>query len=303
MNDDNKSNAGGSKLEGERLQKVLAGAGYGSRRELEGMIVEGRISINGSIVSLGARVKAGDKIRIDGRLIALDLSIERRRRVLAYHKPEGVVTTRTDPEGRRTVFDHLPPLRYGRWVAVGRLDINTTGLLLLTNDGELANRLMHPSREVEREYAVRVLGEVADEVLEQLKTGVELEDGEARFDRIDSAGGEGANKWFHVTLREGRNREVRRLWEAVGFTVSRLTRIRYATAKLDRWLGRGRWRELEAKEVNQLSESVGLEAQNRPHKHKDAPGARRQARKMAKPRRDSVRQKKRPGGGPRRGGR
>ncbi len=285
MNDNEKPKAKHKPLEGERVQKALASAGYGSRRQLEAQIKDRKISINGSICSLGDRVSPGDKIRIDGRLIALDLNIERRRRVLAYHKPEGVVTTRSDPEGRPTVFDHLPYLKYGRWVVIGRLDINTSGLLLLTTDGELANKLMHPSSEIEREYAVRVLGEVKKETMEALHSGVDLEDGIAKFDTVLSAGGEGANRWYNVTLKEGRNREVRRLWEAVGHTVSRLTRTRYGIIELNRRLARGRWEELDFRQVNSLAKSVGLNPQSPPKKkHPDAPGARRTAKRISKPR-------------------
>ncbi|MCP5142474.1 MAG: pseudouridine synthase [Chromatiales bacterium] len=249
----------------ERIQKALASGGYGSRRRIEEQIKAGRISINGQICELGALVEPGDKIRIDGRLLDIDLRVQRRRRVIALHKAEGVVTSTDDPEGRPTVFDRLPQMRFGRWISVGRLDINTTGLLLLTNDGELANRLMHPSGEIEREYAVRVLGVVTDDMLQSLRSGVLLDDGMAHFEHI-AAGRRNedrdtANAWFHVSLKEGRNREVRRMWEAVGLKVSRLSRVRYGPIVLPRDLPRGRWRELEEYEVRALCEVVGLRHQ------------------------------------------
>jgi 23S rRNA pseudouridine2605 synthase len=208
---------------------------------------------------LGDRITTADRIAVDGRLLkSLIHAQPDERRVLLYHKPEGELTTRKDPEGRPTVFESLPRLRRSRWVSVGRLDTNTSGLLLFTTDGELANRLMHPSREIEREYAVRVLGKITDQQLAALKTGVRLDDGMAKFDAIHEAGGEGANHWFHVTLKEGRNREVRRLWEAVGVTVSRLIRIRYGAINLPRQLPRGAWRDATDGELSALLESAGL---------------------------------------------
>ena len=223
----------------ERLQKVLARAGLGSRREIEGWIQAGRIQVNGVTAELGAQVDGGETISIDGKTIAL--APPEATRVIAYHKPLGEITTRSDPEGRPTVFDHLPRLEQGRWIAVGRLDINTSGLLLLTNDGELANRLMHPSRQLEREYAVRVFGEVDGLILNALLEGVELEDGPARFMSVRDAGGSGSNRWYHVVLGEGRNREVRRLWESQGVQVSRLIRVRYGPIELGRRLPAGKW--------------------------------------------------------------
>lgn len=243
---------------GEKLQKVLARAGYGSRREIEGWIVEGRITVNKQAAKLGDRVSERDDILIDGHPPQAHRLAGPKRRVLAYYKPEGEVCTRTDEQGRATIFDHLPNLRNGRWIAVGRLDISTLGLILLTTDGELAHRLMHPSSEVEREYAVRVLGEVTPEVLQALRQGVPLEDGMAHFDTIQDAGGTGANHWYHVVLREGRNREVRRLWESQGVTVSRLTRVRYGPVTLGRRLRAGQWRELESGEVQALAQHAGL---------------------------------------------
>ncbi|WP_144206832.1 23S rRNA pseudouridine(2605) synthase RluB [Shewanella donghaensis] len=247
----------------EKLQKVLARAGHGSRREMEAWIAAGRISVDGEIASLGDRVEADAKIRIDGRAITIKTEDDIICRVLAYHKPEGEICSRKDPEGRTTVFERLPKIRDSRWVAVGRLDINTSGLLLFTSDGELANRLMHPSNEVDREYAVRTFGEVTESNVQQLRKGVTLEDGPANFDTIKPAGGEGLNKWWHVTLKEGRNREVRRLWESQEVQVSRLIRIRYGKVELPKSLPRGGWVELDMEQVNYLRKVAGLEAETR----------------------------------------
>lgn len=243
---------------GEKLQKVLARMGLGSRREVEGWISAGRVSVNGEAAQLGCRVDSLDQITVDGRPLKRDLNTEEARRVLIYNKPEGEVCTRDDPEGRPTVFDQLPRLKQGRWINVGRLDINTTGLLLFTTDGELANRLMHPSWQMDREYAVRVMGEVDEEMLERLKEGVMLEDGPARFTDIVSSGGEGINRWFHVCLLEGRNREVRRLWESQGVRVNRLKRVRFGPVFLGPELPVGRWREMKQNELDILSAEVGL---------------------------------------------
>lgn len=199
----------------EKLQKVLARAGLGSRREIEAMIAGGRVSVNGSVARLGDRLDdLNANVRVDGHSVSIAASSEVVCRVLAYNKPEGELCTRSDPEGRRTVFDRLPRIRGSRWVAVGRLDANTSGLLLFTTDGELANRLMHPSRQVQREYMVRVFGDVTEEMVKTLVRGVELEDGEARFEDVQYAGGEGKNHTFYVVITEGRNREVRRMWKA-----------------------------------------------------------------------------------------
>lgn len=244
---------------GIRLQKFLADQGLGSRREIEGWISEGRIRVNGQIAKLGDRVAGGDRIRVDGHEIRQGRGRDRgEAEIIAYHKPEGEVVTRRDPEERPTVFRRLPRPKTGRWIAVGRLDINTSGLILFTTDGELANRLMHPSREVEREYAVRILGEVPSGTLERLTSGIELEDGPARFDSIQERGGSGANRWYHVVLREGRNREVRRLWEAAGCQVSRLIRVRYGTVELGRRLFPGVWRPLTEEEMAGLTALAGL---------------------------------------------
>ncbi|MGM3160651.1 23S rRNA pseudouridine(2605) synthase RluB [Dickeya undicola] len=244
----------------EKLQKVLARAGHGSRREIESMIEAGRISVDGKIATLGDRVEVtrATKIRLDGHVVSVRETEEAVCRVLMYYKPEGELCTRSDPEGRPTVFDRLPRIQGYRWVAVGRLDVNTSGLLLFTTDGELANRLMHPSREVEREYAVRVFGEVGDDKIRQLSKGVQLEDGPAAFRSIRYQGGEGLNQWYNVTLTEGRNREVRRLWEAVGVQVSRLIRVRYGDIQLPKGLPRGGWTEMSLTDVNYLRELVQL---------------------------------------------
>lgn len=233
----------------ERLQKLLAAAGLGSRREIEGWIVAGRIRVNGAPGRLGDRAGPTDVVELDGQRVALR-SAAGQPRVLLYHKPEGEMVTRSDPGGRPTVFARMPAIPGGKWVAVGRLDINTAGLLLLTDSGELANRLMHPRYEVEREYAVRILGELTEEDRRRLLSGVQLEDGMARFDRLEPSGAaEGANRWYRVVLREGRNREVRRLLEALGRKVSRLLRVRYGPVSLPRDLRPGRWIELDAESV------------------------------------------------------
>jgi len=242
----------------ERLQKYLAQAGLGSRRQIEEWIRDGRITINNTVAELGVQVEGQETILIDGKPIAVRPKSRAERRVLAYYKPAGEVTSRHDPEGRKTIFDRLPQLRGSRWIAVGRLDLNTQGLLLLTTDGELANRLMHPSSQIEREYAVRVLGVVNPAILKKLKQGVELEDGPAHFEDIIDAGGSGANHWYHVILREGRNREVRRLWESQGVAVSRLLRVRYGPITLNRGLRTGQWEELDDRQINQLLTVTGL---------------------------------------------
>ena len=242
----------------ERLHKVLANAGLGSRRSLEERIAAGEVRINGETAQVGASLNNGDRVEIDGRRFAAVPCAPQETRVLMYHKPEGLITTNDDPEGRPTVFEKLPRLKGARWVSVGRLDINTTGLLLLTTDGELANALMHPSREIEREYVCRVFGAVTDDHLRQLRAGVELEDGPASFDDIHEIHRDEKHAWFRVTLREGRNREVRRLWEAMGMMVSRLKRIRYGMVELPRDLRRGHYRALDTEHVQALRHSVGL---------------------------------------------
>ena len=267
----------------ERLQKVLARAGYGSRRQIEAWVEAGRISIDGSPARPGQGISGTESILIDGRPVSLAAATGRTtQRTLIYHKPVGELTTRSDPEGRPTVFDHLPAIQTGRWINVGRLDLNTAGLLLLSTDGELANRLMHPSSEIEREYAVRVLGKVDPAVFEHLLNGVELEDGKAAFAAIRDAGGKGANHWYHVILKEGRNREVRRLWESQGIAVSRLIRVRYGPIGLPRQLRPGRYRELDRREVNALYRAVNLKAPRLPQQRagdKHSPRARKGARR------------------------
>lgn len=238
----------------EKLQKVLARAGLGSRRQLEQWITESRVSVNGKTAKLGDRVTTKDKILVDGHPLAPHALESKKTRVLLYHKPEGEICTRSDPEKRPTVFDHLPVLRNGRWISVGRLDINSSGLLLFTNDGELANRLMHPSANIEREYAVRVFGDVDAAMLRRLKKGVELDDGLAKFLSITDKGGEGRNHWYHVVITEGRNREVRRLWESqAGIKVSRLTRVRFGKIILPPQLRSGKYVEFEPEEVMELA--------------------------------------------------
>jgi 23S rRNA pseudouridine2605 synthase len=242
----------------ERLHKVLANAGLGSRRMLEQRIQAGEVELNGTPATIGASVHAGDRVVLDGKQFVVATDNRDETEVLVYHKPEGVVTTREDPEGRPTVFEQLPRLKGARWVAVGRLDINTTGLLLLTTDGELANALMHPKSGLEREYLCRVHGEVPDEMIEKLKAGVELEDGPARFDEIAVISRGGSHSWFRVVIREGRNREVRRLWDSQGFLVSRLKRIRYGSVELPRALRRGDCESLGEEAVKDLRKTTGL---------------------------------------------
>ncbi|WP_235040247.1 23S rRNA pseudouridine(2605) synthase RluB [Vreelandella profundi] len=249
---------------GEKLQKVLARAGLGSRREMETAISDGRVKVNGKVAKLGDRVEARNNVSFDDRPVTLRSEEEVPRRVIMYNKPEGELCTRKDPEGRRTVFDRLPRLKGERWIAVGRLDINTSGLLLFTTDGELANRLMHPSTQVEREYAVRVMGEVKREHILAMADGVMLDDGPARFTDIQEFGGEGINTWFHVVILEGRNREVRRLWESQALTVSRLKRVRYGNIFIDKRAKAGEWIELTQGEVDDLSTLAGLETRKVP---------------------------------------
>ncbi len=242
-------------MDSEKLQKVLARAGKGSRRQMEQWIEAGRIQINGEVAKIGARVNADDQIQIDGTLLRLNPD-KQSTRVLIYHKPIGEICTRDDPQGRETVFSALPKLHNSRWVSVGRLDINTSGLLLFTNDGELANQLMHPRQQVEREYAVRVFGKLDDAKAQRMTRGVQLEDGVARFEHVVEAGGEGANRWYHVVVVAGRNRLVRRLWESQDLQVNRLTRVRYGPIVLPRALRQGKCSELSTKEIKELIDSV-----------------------------------------------
>jgi len=241
-----------------KLHKVLADAGLGSRRDMEEMIIAGRVSVNGEPAHIGQRILPTDQVRINGKLIQRKVS-KRPPRVLVYHKPAGEIVSHSDPDGRPSVFERLPTMKVGKWLAVGRLDFNTEGLLLFTTSGDLANHLMHPRYGIDREYAVRTLGELEEGMRQKLLAGVELEDGLAQFTRIADGGGEGINKWYRVTIGEGRNREVRRMFEAVGLTVSRLIRTRYGMLTLPRGLKRGRWEEMEENAVRDLMSAAGLD--------------------------------------------
>lgn len=249
---------------GDKLQKLLAHAGRGSRREIEKWIDDGRITVNGKRARLGDRATSKDRILLDGKLVVSSNQADDLIRVLIYHKPEGEICTRKDPQGRPTVFESLPSIPNGRWVAVGRLDINTSGLILFTNHGELANRLMHPSTGIEREYLVRVRGKASDHQIEQLtQAGVMVDGKRAKFERVVAAdlAEEGSNHWYRVVIKEGRYREVRKLWEAIGCTVSRLKRIRYGTVKLTRDVKRGHFVKMAPKQLERLVHSVGLGAE------------------------------------------
>lgn len=261
-------------MDGERIQKVLARAGLGSRREIEGWIADGRLTVNGRRPEPGARISGSERLQLDGRPLVLKPAAAESPQVIAYHKPVGVICSRKDPQGRPTCFDDLPPPDNGRWVSIGRLDINTCGLLLFTNDGELANRLMHPSGELRRHYAVRVLGKPGDKDIEKLRTGIELEDGPARFEKISAGKGEGANRWFDVVLREGRKREVRRLFEALGFKVNRLIRTQFGPIRLHREQAAGTVRALSDEEQRALYEAAGLKAPRPQSGKPKRPGAR-----------------------------
>lgn len=270
---------------GEKLQKVLARLGVASRREAERWIQEGRVQVNDKPATLGQRVTARDGLKVDGNPLNQDEQDTVVRRVIIYNKPEGEVCTRHDPQGRPIVFDRLPKLRSGRWINIGRLDINTTGLLMFTTDGELANRLMHPSYNMDREYAVRVRGEVTDEMIENLKKGVVLEDGPAKFTDIQVAPeGDGLNRWYHCVVMEGRNREVRRLWESQGLVVSRLKRVRFGPVFLTSDLSVGRWREMNQAELDILSVEAKLEPVLLPELNQKArEKAQRQEKRLSKP--------------------
>ncbi len=250
----------------EKIQKILANAGLASRRQIENWLREGRIAINGQTAKLGDRITENVNVAVDGRVVKLFKRQSQKTRVLLYHKPEGEICSRADPEKRPSVFDHLPLLRNGRWISIGRLDFNTSGILLMTNNGELAHQLMHPAKQIEREYAVRIKGQVSPDMLKQLKTGIALDTKEkekekekelpAHFASIIDAGGEGSNHWYHVIVHEGRNRVVRKLWESQGVQVSRLIRIRFGTLTLPRGLRRGKWMELESDAVSDLIQSL-----------------------------------------------
>ncbi len=242
----------------ERIQKVLANAGYGSRREIETLIRAGKITVNSKPAEIGQSIGIKDRITINSRPIRLHLDRKIKTKVLAYYKPAGEVCTRKDEKGRDTVFKNLPRLRNSRWINIGRLDLNTTGLLLFTTDGELANKLMHPSNQIEREYAVRVLGKVTKDQLQALRDGIELEDGFARFTDIVDSGGEGANHWYHVVIMEGRNREVRRLWESQGLKVTRLIRTRFGPYILPRKKHPGQHWRLDEADIDKLKVAANL---------------------------------------------
>lgn len=281
----------------EKLQKVLARVGLGSRRYMEEVIAAGRVSINGKVAQVGERIEPADELRIDGRKVQFQIEDEIRRRVLIYYKPEGEICSRNDPESRPTVFEQLPSIPGDRWVMVGRLDINSSGLLLFTNDGELANRLMHPSNEIEREYAVRVMGEVTPQIKKNMTQGVVLDDGPAKFESFSEIGGEGINRWYQVVVKEGRNREVRRIFESQGLKVSRLLRTRYGTVILPRELRTGRWIELDKNDIDNLTKSVELKprqgtglfgmAKRRNERMQDKPMAARRGGYLRQQRRDT----------------
>lgn len=274
----------------DRIQKVLAEAGIAGRRTIEAWIGEGRITVNGRPAEIGQKISHDDHVRVDGRAIRLSRKPETVPRVLLYRKRTGEVSTRDDPDGRRTVFRKLPELESGRWISVGRLDINTSGLLLMTTDGELARRLMHPSFEIERTYAVRVLGEMTDEIRKRLTTSVDLDDGPARFvtmkavdapDSDEAPDAAAANRWFEVSVRQGRNRVVRRLFEAVDMQVSRLIRIAYGPVTLGRGIKTGGWREATKEEAAALYEAVGLEFASGKPARRESPSSQRRAQRNA----------------------
>lgn len=243
--------------EAPKLHKVLAEAGMGSRREMEELILAGRVSVNAEPAHIGQRILPTDQVRINGKLVKRRIT-SKPPRVLLYHKPSGEIVSHADPEGRASVFDRLPPMKTAKWLAVGRLDFNTEGLLILTTSGDLANRFMHPRYEIEREYAVRTVGQLSEASRQQLLHGIKLDDGEANFLRLKDGGGEGSNHWYHVALAEGRNREVRRMFDAAGLMVSRLIRTRYGPLTLPRGLKRGRYEELDDAQVRSLFAAVGM---------------------------------------------
>lgn len=275
----------------QKIHKVLAQAGLGSRREMESLIREGKVRVNGEPAQVGMRVRAGDVIRVGRRQVTVrdDAKLPR---VILYHKPEGEIVSHDDPQGRPSVFEKLPAMRRGKWLAVGRLDYNTSGLLIFTTSGELANRLMHPRFEVEREYAVRIIGKLPDDKVKDLTRGVRLEDGVARFEELEERGGRGLNNWYRVVLREGRNRVVRRMFDAVGYKVSRLMRVRFGMVSLPFGLRRGGWRELEANQTAHLmdwSETlIAPAAQDTPPART---GAQRPSNRPAAPRPNAGRRK------------
>jgi 23S rRNA pseudouridine2605 synthase len=247
---------GAAPVRSQKLQKVLAQAGLGSRRAMEEMIEGGKVKVNGAVATLGQRVTSEDEIQVGRRQIKFKVT-SRLPRVIVYHKPEGEIVSRDDPQGRRSVFEKLPAIRSAKWLAIGRLDFNTCGLLIFTTSGDLANRLMHPRFQVEREYAVRIFGELSEDQMRALKQGVKLSDGLARFDVIEPQGGEGRNHWYRVVVTEGRNRVVRRMFEALGLRVSRLMRVRFGIVTLSSLVKRGTWTELKESEIRKLLEWVG----------------------------------------------
>lgn len=265
----------------ERLHKILAAAGLGSRREMEDWIRAGRVVVNGQVAAVGQSVGPRDRVIVNGKPVRLNLEVQRLPRVLLYNKPEGEIVSYSDPQGRPTVFASLPKMRTAKWLAIGRLDLNSGGLLLFTTSGELANRLMHPRYEVEREYAVRVMGLLTPEQARQLRQGVELDGTLAKFESIVDQGGEGANHWYHVVIKEGKNREVRRMFDSVGLMVSRLTRVRYGSLRLPPRLKRGNHVELDRDEVEHLLRQVGLAPAARPPERRAPPT--RTARGTPKP--------------------
>ncbi len=268
----------------EKLQKILANAGKGSRRAMEQAIADGRVTVDGAVAKLGDRAGADAKISLDGKPVLREA--EPQTRVIVYNKPEGEVSTRHDPEGRATIFDRLPLLKSGRWISIGRLDINTSGLLLFTNDGELANKMMHPSSNIDREYLVRVMGKVDEDMLKRLRAGVMLEDGPAKFTDIqivESEREEAMNRWFYVALMEGRNREVRRLWESQGVQVNRLKRVRYGPVFIPSHITSGHWFELDPRDVDILCSDVGVERnRQKPLTQKERSKRVRQHKRMRK---------------------
>jgi len=264
-----------------KLQKALAQAGLGSRRDMEQLVRTGQVTVNGSPAAIGARVSPGDVILVNGRAIRRS-AVGTQPRVLLYYKPEGEIVSRDDPGGRPSVFDRLPQPRGSKWLAVGRLDLNTSGLLILTTSGELANRMSHPRYEIEREYAVRVLGRLRPEQQEKLLSGIQLDDGLAQCVSVQDRGGEGANHWYHVVVREGRNREVRRLFQALGLRVSRLMRVRFGSLVLPRNLRRGQFVEMLPRDIRQLMAALGLEAISPATARAEQPAHRRRPQRRAR---------------------
>ncbi|MDG4812789.1 pseudouridine synthase [Hydrogenovibrio sp. 3SP14C1] len=281
-----KTSTSSKKPAGEKLQKILARGGFGSRREVEKIIAQGVVKVNGKVATLGDRAFPTDTIKVNDQLVKETRLEKQPTQVILYNKPEGLVCSRKDEKDRETIFSSLPRIINSRWISVGRLDINTSGLLILTNNGELANRLMHPSYEMEREYSVRVFGEVSDEILNRLKKGVKLEDGFAKFEsigKIPQQEEESINQWYRVVIKEGRNREVRRIWESQGVQVSRLVRTRYGQFSLPRTLRRGKSEPLTWKQINQLLKSVDLAEEPRPDLRNNPTKAKKMAAKHAEP--------------------